>query len=132
MFKPIPPQDYDRRKHFISFRNAFNGILLAFETQPNFRFHAFAFFIVMVLSAYLRISALEFLLVFFISVLVFCMEMFNTAVEAIGDEIADGKYSKLVGVAKDVSAGGVLISAFAAVVIGILIFGPRIALIISY
>ncbi len=125
-YKAIEPTKYDRRRHIISFRNAWNGIRLAYETQPNFRIHTLAFFLAMLFAIYFRISIGELTALLVVSALVFSMEMFNTVVEAIGDEIAHGKYNKLVGVAKDVAAGGVLISAAAALLVGILIFVPKI------
>ena len=125
-FKPIPPKDYDKRGHIISFKNAINGWKLAYYTQPNFRIHLIAFLAVIVFSYVLSVSRYEFIMLMVVSGLVFFAELINTAVEAVGDEIADGKYSKLVGAAKDVSAGAVLATALLAVIVGILVFGPKL------
>lgn len=124
-YKSVDPVRYDRKKHNISFKNAFNGILLAFRTQPNFRFHVFFFFTAIGCGFLYKISLIEFIAIIMISALIMALEMVNTAVEALGDEISSGEYSKLIGVAKDVSAGGVLLSAFFAFLLGIIIFVPR-------
>ena len=52
-------------------------------------------------------------------------EVFNTAVETVVDMITP-EYHPLAAVAKDVAAGAVLLAAAMAVVIGVLLFGPRI------
>lgn len=137
---------FDERKHYytfgemrkagyghdISFWNAWNGIVAAFVTQPNFRVHIGVFVLMNLLSWYLQISIFEYISLIVVSSMVIVAEMVNTAVEAVGDELAQGQYRKLVGVAKDVSAGAVLISAFFAIIVGILIFGPRLATSISF
>jgi len=53
------------------------------------------------------------------------MEMINTALEAIGDEVAQGSYKDLIKVSKDVAAGGVLTSAISALVLAVVIFLPK-------
>jgi len=124
-YKTIEPVKYDRKKHNISFKNAFNGILLAFRTQPNFRFHVFFFVMAVVCGFLYKISTVEFIAIILISAIIMSLEMVNTAVEAIGDELSEGEFSRLVGIAKDVSAGGVLLCAFCAVLLGIIIFVPK-------
>jgi diacylglycerol kinase len=47
-------------------------------------------------------------------------ELFNTALERLGDETADGQQKQTIKKAKDAAAGAVLISALSALVIGIL------------
>jgi undecaprenol kinase len=124
-YKDIEPVKYDRKTHNVSFKHAFNGIMLAFRTQPNFRFH-FIFFILVNTASYIyNITLSEYLSILVISAIIFSAEMINTAVEAIGDEIADDKYMKLIGVAKDVAAGAVLIAVLFAILIGSIIFIPR-------
>ena len=114
------------RLHRISIKNAWNGVITAFLTQPNFRIHFVSFLGVNLLSLIFKITLFEYISIVVVSALVFTLEMVNTAMEAVGDEIAQGKYRKLVGVAKDVSAGAVLISAIFAIIVAILIFAPRV------
>lgn len=130
-YKEIEPVRYDRKNHNVSFKHAFNGILLAFKTQPNFRFHAIFFVLVNFASYVYSITLSEYLTILVISAIIFACEMMNTAVEAIGDEIADDKYMKLIGVAKDVAAGAVLISVLFAILVGSIVFIPRFVDLLS-
>lgn len=130
-YKMVEPVKYDRKKHNISFRNAFNGIILAYKTQPNFRFHLLFFIMVTIASYLYRITFIEYLIIIVLSSLIMCLEMVNTALEAIGDEISGGEYRKLIGVTKDVAAGAVLIAVLFAITTGIIIFLPRLIVLMG-
>ncbi len=117
---------YSPRPHTISFKHAWDGVKFAFRTQPNFRFHIVAFTIAMIAGLLFKISYLEFLSIILISGIVFSMEMLNTALEALGDEVAKGQFLDLIKVSKDVSAGGVLLSASIAIILAIIIFVPKL------
>lgn len=114
------------RLHNVSVKNAWNGVVTAFLTQPNLRIHFVFFLGVSLLSFLFKITLVEYISVIVVSSLVMTAEMVNTSVEAVSDEVAQGEYRKLIGVAKDVAAGSVLISAFFAIITAILIFVPRI------
>ena len=122
---------YTPRPHTISFKHAFDGVTFAFRTQPNFRFHVFAFTSAIIAGFIFKISYLEFLSIILISGIVFSMEMLNTALEALGDEVAKGQFLDLIKVSKDVSAGGVLLSAAAAIILAIIIFVPKLLFMLS-
>lgn len=113
------------RFHHISFKHAFNGVVYAFKTQPNFKVHTLIFLFILYLAYYLKISYIEVLIIFLISALVFCLEMLNTAIEALSDEVSGGEWKELIKVAKDCSSGAVLIASLFALVIGFSIFLPR-------
>jgi diacylglycerol kinase (ATP) len=55
---------------------------------------------------------------------VWAAEAFNTAIELLGDAVASDDHP-LVGLAKDVAAGGVLVTVVGAVAIGLLVLVPR-------
>lgn len=114
------------RFHHISFKHAFNGVSYAFKTQPNFKVHTFIYLLVIYLAYYFKISYIEVLIIFLISALVFSLEMINTALEALSDQVSGGEWMDLIKVAKDCGSGAVLIASFFAVVIGLVIFLPRI------
>lgn len=114
-----------------TFRFAWKGIKYLFHTQPNARVHFLILFLVVIAGFLFKISRYEWLAVLMISVVVFTAEGFNTALEILGDEIADGKWKNLVGRAKDVSAGAVLIAALFAVIVGLIIFVPYILQLID-
>ena len=73
----------------------------------------------------LRISAVEFAIIFVAISSVFIAELFNTAIELCVD-MASPDYNALAKIAKDVAAGAVLLSAMLSVVIGIFVLGPHL------
>ena len=112
-----------RRIHVISFRHAWDGLVYAFTSQPNFCVHfLFALFAIL-LGCYFRITQTETLVLVFTISLVFVAELLNTAIESMTD-ILIIEYSKHAKIAKDVAAGMVLFSAFTSLVIGAIIFLP--------
>ena len=113
------------RFHHISFKHAFNGVLYAFKTQPNFKVHTFIYLLTLFCAVYFKISFLEVLIILVISALVFSLEMINTAIETLSDEVCKGEWKDLIKVSKDCSSGAVLVASFFAVVIGFIIFLPK-------
>jgi len=105
---------YDHKKHKISFYYAAKGLGYAFSTQPNFRFHTFSFVLMLVLSFFFKITSHDFSLLLIVSGFVIVSEMFNTSIEALADQVSKGEILKLIGVAKDISAGAVFVSAVTA------------------
>ncbi len=112
------------RKHTISFIHALDGLKWALRTQPNFRVHFVLSALAMVLSVYFRITPVEFLIIIFTILLGLTVEMINTSMEAMTDLIRK-EYSEDAKVAKDVSAGMMLIVAVGAIVVAFSIFLPR-------
>lgn len=117
------------RIHRVSFKHAFDGFVYAIKTQPNFRFHLLATFVVVLMGVYFSVSPADWLILVFTINTVLVAEMVNTSIEAMVDLItlerrADAK------VAKDVSAAMVLISAILAVIVALIIFLPKILTVI--
>jgi len=110
------------------FRAAFNGCIYCLRTQINMGFHIAAAVIVLGLAWYFQVRAWEWAVLILTTVLVLAAEIINTAIEVTIDLCTDKQYNPLAKIAKDVAAGAVLVLALGAVVIGILIFGPRIGL----
>ena len=115
-----------------TFKNARKGFNLALKSEVNIRVHVTVATIVILLAFYLKFSAVEFCLIFFAIALVICCEMLNTAIEFALDSIYHNKYSKMVGMAKDISAGAVMFATIVSVIIGLLLFGSKIAGFISW
>jgi diacylglycerol kinase len=103
-----------------SFGYAFRGIWITFKSERNFKIHAVALCLVIALGVYLNLSALAWGMVIFAIGFVLVSELLNTAIERIGDKIADGKINQMIGNAKDISSAAVLISALTALAIGII------------
>lgn len=108
-----------------SFSCAWAGIVCAFSTQRNMKIHGLAALLVIAFGLALRVSRLEWAVLFFAIFLVIVSEMINTAVEKTVD-LYTREYHPLAGMAKNVAAGAVLVACLGAVITGIIVFGPRI------
>lgn len=107
-----------------SVRNAVRGIGMMLQSQHNAWLHAFASVCVLVTGGLLRLSAGEWCWVVLAIMAVWTAEALNTALEFLADA-ASPEFHPLVKKAKDVAAGGVLISAIGSVCIGLLVLGPH-------
>ena len=110
------------KKHTISFKYALNGIIYTFTTQPNFKIHVLAAIIAIGASFILNVTQAEKIVIVFTISLVLMAEMINTAIESMIDLLTD-KFHKQAKIAKDVSAGMVLLSAISSLFIAYIIFG---------
>lgn len=111
------------RRHHISFKNAFAGLLWAMQTQPNFRIHITCSVLAIGLGLYLRIRAVEMAIILFTIVLGISGELINTALESMTDLITS-EWREEAKIAKDVSAGMMLFIAVGAICIAGFIFIP--------
>lgn len=114
------------RRHTISFTSAWRGLTWAVKTQPNFLIHLLVATLALLLSWYLRISWLEWILILLAIFIVLITELVNTALESTTDLLAEGHWSYCAMVAKDVSAASVLAAAFLSLLIGGAVFLPHI------
>jgi diacylglycerol kinase (ATP) len=114
------------RQHHISFQYAWAGILWAVKTQPNFRVHLICSLCALTLGAYFHITTVEMTIIVFTILLGLTVEMMNTAIEAVTD-LVTSEWRKDAKIAKDVSAGMMLLVATGAVIVAIFIFSPYIA-----
>lgn len=108
-----------------SFGYAFSGLSYAFRSQFNFKVHSMALVIVGLLGWYFKLSANEWLWLIIASGMVLITELLNTAVEVLVDLVSPEIHPK-AKVIKDVAASAVVIAAFTAVVIGLIIFIPKV------
>ena len=106
-----------------SFRNAFSGWWFVVRTQRNAWIHAVFSVITLAVCFWLRLSTIEWALIIIAIALVWTAEFLNTALEAVVD-LASPEQHRLAKVGKDVGAAAVLIAAFSAFLIGLLIIGP--------
>lgn len=108
-----------------SFHYAFRGVIHLLTDQQNARIHASAAILVGILAYLLDISRIEAAVLFIAIVMVFAMEIINTAIEKICD-LVDEKDNEVIRKIKDGMAGSVLIAATIATVVALLIFLPHI------
>ena len=110
-----------------SFNYAIEGIIYVLKTQRNMRIHFIVAATIILLGLILGISRLEWIIILLTISIVVVAEMVNTAIELSMDLKSDS-YHPLARLAKDVAAGGVLISSLISVVVGYLIFFDRFRL----
>lgn len=103
-----------------SFEHAYRGVISAVRTQRNMRFHVFAAVGVLIVSLLVGVSELEMAVLVLTILVVFVTEMFNTAMEFVVDLVTT-EYHPLAKLAKDVSAGAVLVSSIGALLVGYLV-----------
>lgn len=108
-------------------RAAGRGFLAAVRQERHMRLHLLAALVVGLAGLRLHLSPWEWAAVILTSALVVAAELFNTAVEALVD-LLHPRWHPRAGLVKDTAAAAVLVAAVAAVLVGILVFGPRIAL----
>jgi diacylglycerol kinase (ATP) len=106
-----------------SFGHAFRGWWYVMRTQRNAWIHVVAATIVFVIAFWLRVPPHGWAVLILTIAMVFTAEFINTAIEAVVD-LASPEKHPLAKVGKDVGAAAVLISAIAAILIGLLILGP--------
>lgn len=116
------------RKRAESFRYAFCGLRELMAGEPNAWIHLFAACCAVLAGIVLSIAVYEWLFVIFAIGFVFFAEAFNSAVERLADKTCP-EHDSLIGAAKDLAAGGVLIAAITAAVVGLVIFVPKICVL---
>lgn len=109
-----------------AFQCARCGIIYAFRTQRNFKIHTVFALLAIVLAALFQIDLGSWLAILLCIVMVYALEMLNTAVEAVVDLVSPG-WNELAKRAKDCAAGAVYIAAIGSLFVAAFIFIPRIA-----
>lgn len=110
-----------------AFGCAFNGWRRGFE-ENNIKIHLWATFLVLMASIVFKISVVEFLIIILLIGLVISAELFNTAIEEICNVIKFKlklDYSDTT-LARDLAAGAVLVVSVVALLIGLIIFVPKV------
>jgi diacylglycerol kinase len=116
-------------KHKDSLKSAMNGLVSAIKTQPNFKIMFFAVFCTLSAGIIFGLENSEWLTISIVIALVFIAEMINTSIEAIVDLVTE-EWRENAKIAKDVAGGMVLLTVMFAVIIGGIIFLPKILLLL--
>ncbi len=109
-----------------SIKFALRGIRIMVASQHNAWVHAAATGVVVVAGLFVGLSRSEWCWIVLAIVSVWTAETLNTAFEFLTD-VASPSFHPIAGQAKDVAAGAVLLAAIGAVIIGALVFGPKVA-----
>ncbi|CAI3418928.1 diacylglycerol kinase family protein [Enterococcus cecorum] len=119
-------KNISKNKHFIySLDFAITGLKTAFKDERNFRFHCFALVVVCILGVVMRLSVIEWIWILLSATLVIVMELVNTSLENLVDMITNYHFHPLGKKVKDMGAGLVLVQSIFALIVGLLIFGPK-------
>ena len=116
---------YSIKRFFNSFRYAIEGLKSAFKTEQNFLIDTIVGIIVIILGILLKLSITEFMIVLLTIGLVISMELMNTSIENAID-MAMPEIHPLAKASKDISAAAVLFSSVIALIVGIMIYLPKI------
>jgi diacylglycerol kinase len=124
---PVPPAARPGllRRRAASFGHALRGVWAALRSELHLQFHAVSTVLVLGAGYYFGLSKLEWALVALAIAGVWSAELVNTAIETLTNLVSPG-YHPLAGKTKDVAAGAVLLAALGALVVGGLVFGPKV------
>lgn len=108
-----------------SFRYAVNGLKSLLKYEHNSRIHFVAAISVVILGLLLKIDLVEWSLLSIVIGMVFITELFNSSLEAFADSLKP-EWNDLIGRAKDYCAAAAMIAAIISVVVGVIIFVPKL------
>ena len=114
------------KKTLESFNNAITGIVDTVRTERNMKIHLIAALGVLIASFFFDITKYEFLILVVTITMVITAELINTAIEATID-MTTNYYHPLAKIAKNAAAGGVLIAAINALLVGYIIFWDKLS-----
>jgi undecaprenol kinase len=104
---------------------ALSGIGFLVRNERHFQYHLISAFSVLVLGVFFSLTQWEWLFVLSALFLVLLTEAFNTAIEKVCDEVTL-EHKESIKRIKDISAGAVLLAAIYSLVIGSIIFLPKV------
>ncbi|MBK5196472.1 MAG: diacylglycerol kinase family protein [Proteiniphilum sp.] len=119
------------KNRILSFRYAFRGAATLFRETPNIRLQLAAAIAAVITGFSLHISREEWLAIIIVTGGVFAMEAMNSALEHLSDFTCRKEIHPAIKKVKDISAAAVLLAAMAALAVEIVIFLPKIILLLS-
>lgn len=133
---PLVPASWRRKSGragnlFESFYHAFHGVAIGLRDQRNLRIHFTMAILVSIAGFLLKIDTMGWLALTIIMALVISLEFVNTSLEHLVDISANNQYHYAARCAKDTAAAAVLAVSFAAMIVGAIVFIPRIIALIS-
>src|SRR5207302_6333030 len=122
----LPRRPFEFTGRIRSFRYAIIGLVRMIRCQHNAWIHLIATIGVVAAGLFFQLSRAEWCWIVLAIAIVWTAEALNTAFEFLADA-ASPSFHPIVRDAKDVAAGAVLITAIAAVIIGLIVFWPHMA-----
>ncbi|MFD2446104.1 diacylglycerol kinase family protein [Bacillus sp. CGMCC 1.16607] len=115
-----------KRKFADTFKFAIEGICCSIFQERNMRIHIIISLLVVFIGYCLSINRTEWMFILFAIGGMLALEMINSAIERVVDLVTDYQFHSLAKQAKDIAAGAVLTYAFLSIIIGMIIFIPKI------
>jgi len=113
-----------------SFKYAFDGLKLTIINEPNFRIQMVLAIVSSLLGILLKISQLEWLILIIVIFMVLLLELINSSLEALVDLVSP-EINEKAKVAKDTAAAAVLTASILSLVIGVVLFLPKILILLK-
>jgi diacylglycerol kinase len=108
-----------------SFNFAIKGLWSLLKTEHNARIHLTAAIVAITIAIILKINAFEWALLIMVIGIVFMAELLNSSIESLADFV-NPEWNEKIRIAKDYSAAAVMISAIISLIVGGLLFIPKI------
>jgi len=112
-----------------SFKYAFKGVLELVSHHTNFKIQIGFAFLACVAGFLFKVNQMEWLAIIILICNVLTAEGLNTAIEFTID-LTSPEHHPLAAKAKDVAAGAVLLASFFAVIVALIIFIPKLKLLL--
>src|SRR5689334_12789156 len=103
------------RKHMSSYRYSMRGIWIAMSQDYNMAIHAIAMTVMITLNILLRVTGIEWIVSLILVGLMLMAEIFNTAIEKLGDRITK-EHDQSIADIKDLASGAVTLLGFFTVI----------------
>ena len=109
-----------------SFLYAAKGLRYAFSTQRNFRIHVGFALVAFILALFLGLNTSDLAIMALTATSVLIVELVNTAIESVVDLAIGKRFHPLAQIAKDCSAGAVLVASISSLLIAALLLLPSL------
>ncbi len=123
-------EKFSIRKRLASFKYAFSGLWSLIKHEHNARLQLVAALLAIAMGFILAISPVEWMILVITITIVFITEILNSAIESLSDYVSP-EYSEIIKRVKDYCAAAVLIAAITSVIVGLIIFLPKVIQILS-
>lgn len=118
-------EKFSWKKRALSFKYAYCGICSLIKYEHNARIHLAATILVLLMGFVCHVNSSEWIALILCIGGVWALEAVNSAIEALADHISP-QFAPLIKRAKDYSAAGVLLFVIAAVIVGCIVFIPKL------
>lgn len=116
---------WKNKNFFQSLKNALNGVKFVWQYGNNIKIQVVFGIFAIILGIILKLSKIEFAILILTIFIVLICEVFNTAIEKLVD-LYTLEYNEIAKIIKDIAAGAVTLSAIMSIIIGIILFLPKI------